>query len=148
MCADFAKLKAFACIGACIAVAQSELEYEAGLREELDIFFGNKGFEWPGSQLSRKGRQNRVRRSQSFWRRRVTPVPAPQPPPLMTATQGMAAAAAVSARLLSAAATAAGKAAAEAAKGELADLKGSKVALVVAITIVAAELAIVAAEAP
>ena len=55
---------------------------KAGLREELDIFFGNKGFEWPGLQ----GRQNRVRRIQSFWRRRVTPVPPPQPPPLMTAT--------------------------------------------------------------
>ena len=54
--------------------------------------------------------------------------------------QRMAAAAAFSARLLSAAATAAGKAEAEAARKEVADLKGSKVALVVAIAIVAAEV--------
>ena len=107
------------------------------MREELDIFFGNKGFEWPGSQRSAKSSEAD---SELLAATGDTSAAA------ATATandsdQRMTAAAAVSAHLLSAAATAAGKAAAEAAKEELADLQGSKVALVAAIAIVAAEVA-------
>ena len=110
---------------------------KAGLREELDIFFGNKGFEWSGSQRSAKSSEAE---SELLAATGDTSAAA------ATATtndsdQRMAAAVVVSARLLSAAATAAGagKSAVEAAKQKLADLQGSKVALVVAIAIVAAE---------
>ena len=53
MCADFAKLKAFACMGACIAVAQSELEYEDPLGGKIDVIH-QRTFRMPTTQSANK----------------------------------------------------------------------------------------------
>ena len=90
--------------------------------------YNPEGFEWPSSQRSAISSEAEPE---------LLAAPGDTSAAAATATandsdQRMAAAAAVSAHLLSAAATAAGKAAAEAAREDLADLQGSKVAFVVA----------------
>ena len=55
MCADFAKLKVFACMGACIAVPQSdsELEYEDPLAGKIHVIH-QRTFRMPMTQSANK----------------------------------------------------------------------------------------------
>ena len=53
MCAHFAKLKAFACMGACIAVAQSEVEYKHPLGGKIHVIH-QRTFRMPMTQSAIK----------------------------------------------------------------------------------------------